>query len=207
MPFSHGYRRGRGPQKAALKLSELIHRGKFRWIVDADIKGFFDNLNHDWLIRMLSERIKDKSFLGLIRKWLKAGILEEDGQVIYPVTGTPQGGTVSAVLANIYLHYALDIWFEKVVKSRCDGDVILMRYADDFVVCFQYHRDARRFYNELGGRLGKFGLELSQEKTRMIEFTRFITEGSNVFTFLGFEYRWGREQERKAFSKDANVKG
>lgn len=201
MPFSHGYRRGKGPQKAALKLSELIHRGKFRWIVDADIKGFFDNLNHDWLIRMLSERIKDKSFLGLIRKWLKAGILEEDGQVIYPVTGTPQGGTVSAVLANIYLHYALDIWFEKAVKSRCDGDVTLMRYADDFVVCFQYHRDARRFYNELGVRLGKFGLELSQEKTRMIEFTRFITEGSNVFTFLGFEYRWGVSRKGKPLVK------
>jgi group II intron reverse transcriptase/maturase len=201
MSFSHGYRRGKGPQKAALKLSELIHRGKYRWIVDADIKGFFDNLNHDWLIRMLSERIKDKSFLGLIKKWLKAGILEEDGQVIYPVTGTPQGGTVSAVLANIYLHYALDIWFEKVVKSRCDGDVMLMRYADDFVVCFQYHRDARKFYNELGERLMKFCLELSQEKTRMIKFTRFITEGSEVFTFLGFEYRWGVSRKGKPLVK------
>jgi RNA-directed DNA polymerase len=201
MPFSQGYRRGKGPQKAALKLSELIHRGMFRWLVDADIKGFFNNLNHDWLIRMLSERIKDSSFLRLIKKWLKAGILEEDGQVIYPVTGTPQGGTVSAVLANIYLHYALDIWFEKVVKPRCEGEVMLMRYADDFVVCFQYHQDARKFYDVLGERLGKFGLELSQEKTRMIKFTRFETGGSEVFTFLGFEYRWGVSRKGKPLVK------
>lgn len=201
LPFSHGYRRGKGPQKAALKLSELIHRGKFRWVVDADIKGFFDNLNHDWLIRMLSERIEDSSFLRLIKKWLKAGILEEDGKVIYPVTGTPQGGIVSAVLANIYLHYVLDIWFEKVVKPRCEGDVMLMRYADDFVVCFQYHRDAQRFYDVLGKRLGKFGLELSKEKTRLIEFTRFRTEKSDVFTFLGFEYRWGVSRKGKPLVK------
>ena len=197
LPFSQGYRRGKGPQKAALKLSERIHRGKFRWILDADIKGFFDNLNHDWLVRMLSERIKDSSILRLIKKWLKAGILEEDGKVIYPVTGTPQGGIVSAVLANIYLHYVLDIWFEKVVKPRCEGDVMLMRYADDFVVCFQYHRDAQRFKDELGQRLGKFGLELSKEKTRLIEFTRFKTEESEVFTFLGFDYRWGTSREGK----------
>jgi group II intron reverse transcriptase/maturase len=201
LPFSHGYRRGKGPQKAALKLSERIHRGKFRWVVDADIKGFFDNLDHDWLIRMLSERIEDSSFLRLIKKWLKAGILEEDGKVIYPVTGTPQGGIVSAVLANIYLHYVLDIWFEKVVKPRCEGDVLLMRYADDFVCCFQYYRDARRFYDELGKRLGKFGLELSKEKTRLIEFTRFKTERSEVFTFLGFEYRWGISRKGKPLVK------
>ena len=201
LPFSHGYRRGKGPQKAALKLSEQIHRGRYRWILDADIKGFFDNLDHDWLIRMLSERIEDSTFLRLIKKWLKAGILEEDGKVIYPVTGTPQGGIVSAVLANIYLHYVLDIWFEKVVKPRCEGDVILMRYADDFVVCFQYHSDARRFYDELGERLGKFGLEISKGKTRLIEFTRFIAEKSEAFTFLGFEYRWSMSRSGKPLVK------
>ena len=201
MPFSHGYRRGKGPQKAALKLSERIHRGKFRWVLDADIKGFFDNLNHDWLIRMLSERIDDSTFLRLIKKWLKAGILEEDGKVIYPITGTPQGGIASAVLANIYLHYVLDIWFEKVFKPRCEGDVMLMRYADDFVVCFQYHRDAQRFKDVLGKRLNKFGLELSEEKTRLIEFTRFKTEKSEVFTFLGFEYRWGLSRKGKPLVK------
>ena len=206
MPFSHGYRRGKGPQKAALKLSEQIHRGKFRWVLDADIKGFFDNLNHDWLIRMLSERIKDSSFLRLIKKWLKAGILEEDGKVIFPVTGTPQGGVISAVLANIYLHYVLDIWFEKVVKPRCEGDVMLMRYADDFVVCFQYHRDARRFYDVIEKRLNKFGLELSKEKTRLIKFTRFKTEDSEMFTFLGFEYRWGLSRKGKPLVKMRTAK-
>jgi group II intron reverse transcriptase/maturase len=191
LPFSHGYRRGKGPQRAALELSQKLHRGRFRWIIDADIKGFFDNIDHAWLMRMLEQRINDRAFLGLIRKWLKAGILEEDGRVMYPVTGTPQGGVVSAVLANIYLHYALDLWFEKVVKPRCRGDVYLTRFADDFVCCFQYHNDAKRFCSVLDKRLDKFELELSQEKTRKIKFTRFETENNNSFTFLGFEYRWG----------------
>jgi len=131
LPCSHGYRRGKGPQRAALELSKSIHRGRFRWIVDADIKGFFDNLDHDWLMKMLEQRIDDRRFLALLRKWLKAGILEEDGKVIFPVTGTPQGGIVSAVLANIYLHFALDRWFEKVIKPHCQGEVMLMRFADD----------------------------------------------------------------------------
>ncbi|WP_459947945.1 reverse transcriptase domain-containing protein, partial [Desulfocastanea catecholica] len=98
-------------------------------------KGFFDNIDHDWLMKMLEQRIEDQSFLGLIRKWLKAGILEKDIGVILPVSGTPQGGVISAVLANIYLHYVLDLWFEKVVKPRCDGDALLMRFADDYVCC------------------------------------------------------------------------
>ncbi len=115
---SHGYRRGKGPRSAALELSQRIHRGKFGWVLDADIKGFFDNLDHDWLLRMLEQRINDQSFLHLVKKWLKAGILEVDGKVILPVTGTPQGGVISAVLANIYLHFTLDLWFEKVVKPR-----------------------------------------------------------------------------------------
>ena len=201
LPCSHGYRRGKGPQRAALELSKNLHRGRFGWIVDADIKGFFDNMDHEWLMRMLEQRINDKRFLGLIRKWLKAGILEEDGQVIYPVTGTPQGGIVSSVLANIYLHFALDLWFEKVVKPRCRGDVMLMRYADDFICAFQYHGDMKRFYNVLGKRLGKFKLELSSEKTCVIRFTRFETEKSEVFTFLGFEYRWGRSRSGKPLVK------
>lgn len=146
---------------------------------------------------MLQERIEDRSFLRLIRKWLKAGILEQDGHILHPVTGTPQGGVVSAVLANIYLHYALDLWFEKVVKPRCRGDAMMMRFADDFVCCFQLHRDAKRFYRVLGKRLGKFNLELSPDKTRMIRFTRFETVKSNMFTFLGFEYRWGQSRTGK----------
>jgi len=146
---SHGYRRGRGPRSAALQLGATLQRGRFRWVVDADIKGFFDNISHDWMIRMLAERINDRAFLGLIRKWLKAGILEEDGQVVNPTTGTPQGGIVSAILANIHLHYALDLWFEKVVKPHCRGDAVMMRYADDFVCCFQLAEDAHRFHAAL----------------------------------------------------------
>ena len=197
LPCSHGYRRGKGPQRAALELSQRLHRGRFRWVVDADIKGFFDHIDHEWLLKMLEQRINDRAFIGLIRKWLKAGILEEDGRVVYPLTGTPQGGVVSAVLANIYLHYALDLWFEKIVKPRCNGDVMLMRFADDFVCCFQYREDERRFSKVLGKRLGKFLLELSVEKTQVIKFTRFETENNNSFTFLGFEYRWGLSRAGK----------
>ena len=201
LPCSHGYRRGKGPQRAALELSQRLHRGRFRWVFDADIKGFFDNLDHDWLMRMLEQRISDRSFLGLIRKWLKAGILEEDGKVILPVTGTPQGGVVSAVLANIYLHYVLDVWFEKVVGKSCDGDTMLMRFADDYVCCFQYHRDLQKLRRAIDGRLGKFNLELSGEKTRVIEFTRFETKKSATFTFLGFEYSWGLSRKGKPLVK------
>jgi RNA-directed DNA polymerase len=197
LPSSHGYRRGKGPQKAALKLGEQIHRGPYGWVFDADIKGFFDNIDHDWMIRMLEHRIADQTFLRLIRKWLKAGILEEDGKVIYPVTGTPQGGVISAVLANIYLHYALDLWFEKAVKPRLKGKVLIMRFADDFVCCFQYYEDLRRFNNVLARRLKKFNLELSGSKTRIIRFTRFETKKGRSFTFLGFEYRWDMSRKGK----------
>ena len=198
---SHGYRRGRGPQRAALELSQRLHRGKFCWIFDADIRGFFDNIDHDWLLKMLEQRIEDKSFLGLIRKWLKAGILEKDKGVIFPATGTPQGGVVSAVLANIYLHYVLDLWFERIVKPRCDGQALLMRYADDYVCCFQYHRDLEKLTRVMDKRLGKFNLELSQEKTRTIRFTRFETGISESFTFLGFEFRWGLSRKNKPLMK------
>ena len=198
---SHGYRRGKGPQRAALELSQKIHRGKYGWVYDADIKGFFDNLDHDWLMRMLAHRIADRQFLGLIRKWLKAGILEEDGKVIHPVTGTPQGGVVSAVLANIYLHFVLDLWFEKIVKVRSGGATILMRFADDFVCCFQYKDDLQKFSRVISKRLGKFNLELSKEKTRVIHFTRFETRKSKTFTFLGFEYRWGLSRKNKPLVK------
>jgi len=206
LPSSHGYRRGKGPQKAALCLSQKIHRGKFGWVYDADIKGFFDNINHDWLMRMLEQRISDQAFLGLIRKWLKAGILEEDGKVVYPVTGTPQGGVVSAVLANIYLHFVLDLWFEKVVKPRIAGKAIIMRFADDFVCCFQYYHDLQKFNNVIAKRLGKFNLELSGTKTRVIRFTRFETRRSKSFTFLGFEYRWGLSRKNKPLVKMRTAK-
>ena len=198
---SHGYRRGKGPQKAALELSQRLHRGRFRWILDADIKSFFDNIDHDWLLTMLEQRIEDRAFLGLIRKWLKAGIMEEDGKIILPQTGTPQRGVVSAVLANIYLHYVLDQWFEKTIRPSCDGDVMLMRFADDYVCCFQYHRDLQKLRRTIDERLAKFNLELSKEKTRVIEFTRFETKNSDTFTFLGFEYRWELSRTGKPLVK------
>jgi group II intron reverse transcriptase/maturase len=203
---SHGYRRGKGPQRAALELSQRLQRGRFRWIFDADIRGFFDNIDHDWLLRMLEQRIEDKAFLGLIQKWLKAGILEEDKQVILPVTGTPQGGVVSAVLANVYLHYVLDLWFEKIVKPRCDGDALLMRFADDYVCCFQYHRDLQKLHRVMAKRLGKFNLELAMDKTRVIEFTRFKTKNSMSFIFLGFEFRWGLSRNNKPLVKMRTAK-
>ena len=165
-----------------------------------------DPQHREWLIRMLEQRIDDKSFIGLIRKWLKAGILEEDGKVIYPVTGTPQGGVVSAVLANIYLHYALDLWFEKVVKPRCQGYVMLIRFADDYVCCFQYRDDLDKFCRAIGLRLGKFNLEQSVEKTRVVKFTRFETRQSASFTFLGFEYRWGLSRKNKPLVKMRTAK-
>lgn len=202
---SHGYRRGKGPQRAALELSQRLQRGRFRWVYDADIKGFFDNIDHEWLLRMLAERIEDRAFLGLIRKWLKAGILEND-KVIWPITGTPQGGVVSAILANIYLHYVLDLWFEKIVKPRCCGDAYLMRFADDYVCCFQYQKDLQKLMKVMALRLGKFKLELSHEKTRTIRFTRFEAGQGESFVFLGFEYRWGLSRKRKPLVKMRTAK-
>jgi group II intron reverse transcriptase/maturase len=190
LPCSHGYRRGKGPQRAALELGKRLQHGRCRWVAEADIKGYFENIDHKRLIEMLESRINDRRFLGLICKWLKAGILEEDGRVNYPVTGTPQGGVVSAVLANIYLHYALDVWFEKEVKPHCRGQSMLMRFADDFVCCFQYWDEVRRYNDELGKRLRKFNLELSEEKTQTIKFTCFETKKSQHFNFLGFDYCW-----------------
>jgi group II intron reverse transcriptase/maturase len=192
---SHGYRTNRSPGVAARTLSTALQRGRYCWIVEADIKGFFDNIDHQWMIRMLEERIDDKPFLRLIRKWLKAGVLEAAGEVIHPVTGTPQGGIVSPILANIYLHYALDLWFEKIVKPRCQGSAMLIRFADDFVCAFQTRKDAERFMSQLGARLGKFGLEVATDKTRTLRFCRFDLVGSGRFDFLGFEFRW--EEGRK----------
>ena len=163
-------------------------------MVEADIKSFFENVDHEWMIRMLEERIDDRPFLRLIKKWLKAGILDTDGKVIHPATGTPQGGNVSPILANIYLHYVLDLWFQKVVKKWCRGEACLIRYADDFVCAFQYQADAERFYRALSKRLGKFGLKLSAEKTRVIRFSRDHQPGKTSFDFLGFEFRWGKDR-------------
>ena len=141
-------------------------------------------------MKMLQLRIKDKSFLGIIKKWLKAGVLDTDGKIINPETGCPQGSIISPVLANIYLHYALDLWFEKVVKPASQAEAYLCRFADDFICAFRYKEDAVRFYNASGNRLSKFGLELAKEKTKIISFSRFRKHENTSFEFLGFEFRW-----------------
>ena len=167
LPCSYGYRPGRSAKDAVTDLGFNLQYGSYGWVVEADIKGYFDHIDHDWLLEMLSLRIDDKAFLTLIRHWLKAGILDTDGQVLHPVTGSPQGGIVSPILANVYLHYALDLWFERVAKARCAGDAFLVRYADDFVACFRYQIDAVNFYEALPKRLDKFGLQVAAEKTRI----------------------------------------
>ena len=182
---SFGYRPHLGALDAIKDLSFHLQFRGYNYIEEADIKGFFDNINHDLLIEMLSKKIDDKPFLRLIIKWLKAGVLEE-GKVINSVTGKPQGGIISPILANIYLHYVLDEWFEEVVKAYCRGDVYLCRYADDFVCAFQYEDDAKRFYKALGLRLEKFGLSLAEEKTGMMRFSRRHMEDNTCFEFLGF---------------------
>jgi len=130
LPYSYGYRPGVGALDAVDNLTVKLQFGRYKYVVEADIKGFFDNMDHDWMIRMLEERIEDRAFLGLIRKWLRAGILDTTGAILHPVTGTPQGGVVSPVLSNVYLHYVLDVWFEKVIKPQCRGEACLLRYAD-----------------------------------------------------------------------------
>ncbi len=201
LPVSFGYRPRVGPRAAVRDVTDTLQWGKYSYVVEADIRGFFDNIDHEWMIRMLEQRIDDRAFMRLVTKWLKAGILERDGQVIHPVTGTPQGGIISPVLANIYLHYALDLWFEKVVKRHCCGEAYICRYADDFISAFRYKRDAGRFQRVLSKRLGKFGLELSEEKTRVVSFSRFRKEEKTSFEFLGFEFRWGVSRRGKDIIK------
>jgi RNA-directed DNA polymerase len=194
---SYGYRPRVGALEAVDQLTVKLQFGAYHQVVEADIKGFFDNLSHEWLMRMLAERIDDEPILRLIKKWLKAGVLDTDGQVLRPEGGTPQGGIISPILANVYLHYALDLWFEKVFQRSCKGKAFLHRYADDFVCGFEQEEDAQRFYSELGERLRKFGLELAAEKTQVIPFSRH-RGGETSFNFLGFEFRWGPDRKGQA---------
>ena len=160
------------------------------FVVEADIKGFFENVQHSWLVRMLKLRIADEALVGLIVKWLKAGVLEEDGKVVHPESGTPQGGIVSPVLANVYLHYVLDLWFEHKVRRRNRGQSELFRYADDFVCGFAYRHEAEAFLQRLSERLQKFGLEVAPDKTKMLRFGRGGGPYNGRFDFLGFEFYW-----------------
>lgn len=187
---SFGYRPDKSPRMAVDELNLQIQYRGFGYVVEADIKGFFDNMSHEIVLELLSKRIDDKAFLNLIRKWLKAGILDTDGKVICPTAGTPQGGIVSPILSNVYLHYALDKWFEEEVKPKCSGNVTLFRYADDWLCCFQYSLDADKYYNVLPKRLKKFNLELEPSKTQKLRFSRFHPSMKRTFTFLGFEFYW-----------------
>jgi group II intron reverse transcriptase/maturase len=197
LPCSYGYRPGVGAHDAIRILTQELQFGGHQFVVEADVKGFFDHLRWDWLERMLEQRIQDRAFLNLIRKWLRAGILEADGRVLHPLTGTPQGGVVSPVLANIYLHYALDLWFARVVQPKQQGGSQLVRYADDFVVCFQYRHEAEGFEKSLKERLAKFGLEVAVDKTKTLRFGFNGGPHNGRFDFLGFEFYWGLDRQGK----------
>ena len=195
---SYAYRPNRSARDAVADLTFNLQYGQYGYLVEADIKGFFDNMNHDWILDMLALRIDDKAFINLIHKWLKAGILETDGKIIDPETGSPQGGIVSPILANIYLHYGLDLWFEKVVKRHCRGKAMICRYADDYVCAFQFKDDAERFYRTQPRRLHKFGLEVASDKTQIIRFSRFHPSMTRRITFLGFELYWFVDHNKEA---------
>jgi RNA-directed DNA polymerase len=197
LPCSYGYRPGLGAHDAIKALSDELQWGGHHFVVEADIKGFFEHLRWDWLERMLAQRINDGALLNLIRKWLRAGILEEDGKVIHPQTGTPQGGVISPVLANIYLHYALDLWFERVVRPQQRGRCRMIRYADDFVACFEYRHEAEAFEKALTERLAKFGLEVAADKTETLRFGHNGGPHNGRFDFLGFEFYWEPDRQGK----------
>ena len=197
LPCSYGYRPGVGAHDAIKDLTDELQFGRHNFVVEADIKGFFDNIQWEWLERMLEQRIADGALVKLIRKWLRAGILEEDGQVIHPQTGTPQGGVVSPVLANIYLHYVLDLWFERVVRPKQKGRCRMIRYADDFVACFEYRHEAEAFEQGLKARLAKFGLEVATDKTKTLRFGSNGGPHNGRFDFLGFEFYWEPDRQGK----------
>ena len=202
--FSYGSRPRRSAHNALDALSVGIMRRKVNGVLDADIRGFYDAIDHEWLVRFVEHRIADKRVVRHIKKWLNAGVLEE-GKRTYQETGTPQGGCMSPLLANIYLHYVFDLWIQQWRKREARGDVIVVRYVDDFVVGFQYRDDAERFLEELRERFQKFNLELHPEKTRLIEFGRFAAtnrrrcgEGKpETFNFLGLTHICGTTRKGK----------
>jgi group II intron reverse transcriptase/maturase len=186
-------------------LSDTVENKPINHIVEADIKGFFDNVNQEWLLKFLAHRIEDKRIQRMVKRFLKAGV-SEDGSVTVRDAGTPQGGVISPLLANLYLHYALDLWFEKVYRKICPGFTRMIRYADDFVVCFQHKADAERFRVELGQRLGKFGLEVEPTKTKVLEFGRYAAAHAErkrgraeTYDFLGFTHYCGTRRDGKGF--------
>jgi group II intron reverse transcriptase/maturase len=202
---SYGFRPKRGGHDALRALSRTVEKERVNHIVEADIRGFFDNVDQDQLMRFLGHRIADKRVLRYIKRFLKAGI-SEDGVYRASERGTPQGGSISPLLANIYLHYTLDLWFERRFRRSCIGYARQIRYADDFVVCFQRANDARRFRVEMEQRLNQFGLEIAPEKTKVLEFGPYAQQNAKswggkaeTFDFLGFTHYCSRTRNGKRF--------
>ena len=199
LEFSYGFRPGRSQHDALDALTVGIKRKKVNWILDADIRGFFDNMSHEWLLKFVEYRIADRRILRLIQKWLKAGVSEE-GQWQESRVGTPQGAVASPMLANLYMHYAFDLWAKQWREKTAQGDMIMVRYADDIVLGFERRKEAEAFLEQMGERMRKFGLELHAEKTRLIEFGRFAAENREqreagrpeTFNFLGFTHMCGK---------------
>ena len=183
---SYGFRPGRSCHDVVREINHTVMTKKVNYVLEADIKGFFDNVNHDWLMTFLEHDIADRPYLRYIRRFLKAGIME-DGKYMESDRGTPQGGLISPTLANVYLHYVLDLWFEKAIKPRLRGEAYYVRYADDFLVMFQYENDAKAVMRVLPKRLAKFSLEVAPDKTRILPFGRFRGTKDN-FDFLGFTF-------------------
>jgi RNA-directed DNA polymerase len=200
--FSYGFRPGKSAHNALDAVSVGIERRKVNWILDADISKFYDTIEHDWLIRLIEHRVADTRVVRLIKKWLHAGVLE-DGRLTQSEIGPVQGGSISPLLSNIYLHYAFDLWVKQWRARHAEGDMIVVRYADDWVAGFQYVRDAERFQREVTERLARFGLKLHERKTRLIEFGRFARENCrrrgrrkpHTFDFLGFTHCCGKTRK------------
>ena len=221
LPCSFGGRPGLGAHRALATLNEVIAGGKVSWVLEADLKNFFGSLSHEWLLRFVELRVGDPRMISLIRRWLKAGVLE-DGEVHPNDEGTPQGGSISVLLSNLYLHYVLDLWFERVVEPRLQGEAYLVRYIDDFVLCFQNRQDALRVQHALCQRLARFNLALEPSKTKLVAFGRFAQRGAvkggkgrpETIYFLGFtlyctrnrkgNFRVGLRTEKSRFRRSVN---
>jgi len=213
---SFGFRPKRSQHQAVARIQDGLVRmcqtsGNGCWVLEVDIKGFFDNLGHKHMREILSQRVSDPGIIRMVGKWLNAGVME-DGVLSYPSKGTPQGGVISALLANIYLHTVLDVWFETEVKPRLEGESFLVRYADDFVICFPSYQDALRVKAVLPKRLAKYGLEVSEEKTKLVAFNRppyrsKPTTKPETFDFLGFTHYWAMSRNQKWVVKRKTVSG
>jgi group II intron reverse transcriptase/maturase len=201
VPFSYGFRPGRNQHQALDALAVGLHRRRVNWVLDADIRGFFDSVEHGWLVRFVEHRIGDRRVVRLIQKWLNAGV-HEAGTWTPSETGTVQGGSISPLLANLYLHYVFDLWFRRWARQQ-HGDVIAVRFADDFIVGFQHREDAERFLTELRDRFATFGLELHPDKTRVVPFGPRVWAGwragrgqkPDTFDFLGFTHISGMSRQ------------